>query len=160
MAKYCTEILGDMLLSEPLANYQLEPKALLPSPNDLKNKILIKNKRLNPEDEKVELELWKKGQLAADEDEENEDPSANLTTEDFDKSKINGLHSNPHPEFPLANDNIIDAQDFVEPEQIAMANYRYTGATQHIHPYLSSLVNYCQPIKFQGFQIAEERDIQ
>ena len=31
----------------------------------------------------MELELWKKGQLAADEDEENEDPSAILTTEDL-----------------------------------------------------------------------------
>ncbi len=51
-------------------------------------------------------------------------------------------------------------KEYVEPEQIAMANYRYTGATLHIHPYLSSLVNYAQPIKFQSFDIAEERDIQ
>ncbi|XP_017490705.1 PREDICTED: 1-phosphatidylinositol 4,5-bisphosphate phosphodiesterase-like, partial [Rhagoletis zephyria] len=124
LAKYCSEILGDLLLHEPLPNYPLEPKMPLPSPNDLKFKILIKNKRLNQEEEKVELELWKKGQLAADDDDENEDPNAILT-----------------------------------PEQIAMANYRYTGATLHIHPYLSSLVNYAQPIKFQSFDIAEERDI-
>lgn len=51
------------------------------------------------------------------------------------------------------------SQEYAEPEQIAMANYRYTGATQHIHPYLSSLVNYAQPIKFQGFDVAEEREI-
>ncbi|KPM06056.1 1-phosphatidylinositol 4,5-bisphosphate phosphodiesterase-like protein 1 [Sarcoptes scabiei] len=127
LAKYCDEILGELLLREPLNGYPLEPKIPLPSPNDLKYKIVIKNKRLNQEDEKVELELWKKGQLAQDEDEENEDPSAILTTEDI--------------------------------EQIAMANYRYTGATQHIHPYLSSLVNYAQPIKFQGFDVAEEREI-
>ena len=36
----------------------------------------------------VELELWKKGQLAADEDEENEDPSAILTTEDLGKGQL------------------------------------------------------------------------
>lgn len=83
MAKYCDEILGDLLLREPLINFHLEPRMPLPSPNDLKYKIVIKNKRLNPEDEKVELELWKKGQLAQDEDEENEDPSAILTTEDI-----------------------------------------------------------------------------
>lgn len=52
------------------------------------------------------------------------------------------------------------SQEYVEPEQIAMANYRYTGATLHIHPYLSSMVNYAQPIKFGGFDVAEERDIQ
>jgi hypothetical protein len=48
----------------------------------------------------------------------------------------------------------------VEPEQLAMANYQYTGATQHIHPFLSSLVNYAQPIKFQGFDISEEKNFQ
>lgn len=52
LAKYCSEILGDLLLHEPLPNYPLEPKMPLPSPNDLKFKILIKNKRLNQEEEK------------------------------------------------------------------------------------------------------------
>ena len=41
-----------------------------------------------------------------------------------------------------------------------MANYQYTGATLHIHPYLSSLINYAQPVKFQGFDVADERNIQ
>ena len=36
----------------------------------------------------MELELWKKGQLAADEDEENEDPSAILTTDDLGKGAL------------------------------------------------------------------------
>ena len=39
----------------------------LPSPNQLKRKILIKNKKLKPDDEKQEIELWKKGQLQIDE---------------------------------------------------------------------------------------------
>lgn len=42
-----------------------------------------------------------------------------------------------------------------EEEQVALANYHYTGATTNIHPYLSSLVNYAQPVKFQGFDVAE-----
>lgn len=40
-------------------------------------------------------------------------------------------------------------------EQVAMAHYKYTGATSRVHPFLSSLVNYAQPIKFQGFDVAE-----
>lgn len=47
----------------------------------------------------------------------------------------------------------------VPPEQLALQNYQYTGATVHVHPYLSSLVNYTQPIKFQGFETAEESNI-
>ncbi|PRD31277.1 UNVERIFIED_CONTAM: norpA [Trichonephila clavipes] len=44
-------------------------------------------------------------------------------------------------------------------EQIAIANYKYTGATVHVHPYLSSLVNYAQPVKFLGFDVAEEKNL-
>jgi hypothetical protein len=36
-----------------------------------------------------------------------------------------------------------------------MSKYRYTGATTNIHPLLSSMVNYAQPVKFQGFDVAE-----
>lgn len=76
MAKYCEEIFGDLLLKQPLENYpvinpllvyknfikigwtwatikcafwQIEAGRPLPSPNELKRKILIKNKRLKPE---------------------------------------------------------------------------------------------------------------
>uniref|UniRef100_A0A8D2L020 Phosphoinositide phospholipase C n=1 Tax=Varanus komodoensis TaxID=61221 RepID=A0A8D2L020_VARKO len=40
-----------------------------------------------------------------------------------------------------------------------MASYKYVGATTNIHPYLSTLINYAQPVKFQGFHVAEERNI-
>lgn len=73
MAKYCEEIFGDLLLKQALENFpvnnlsssgwlyylcslcshavflQIESGRPLPSPNDLKRKILIKNKRLKPE---------------------------------------------------------------------------------------------------------------
>lgn len=31
----------------------------------------------------------------------------------------------------------------------------YTGSTTNVHPWLSSMVNYAQPIKFPGFDVAE-----
>ena len=42
-----------------------------------------------------------------------------------------------------------------EEEAALMTNYHYTGATTNIHPYLSAMVNYTQPVKFQGFDVAE-----
>lgn len=54
---------------------QLEPGVPLPSPNQLKRKILIKNKRLKPDVEKQELELYMKGQLTIVDD-VKEDASA------------------------------------------------------------------------------------
>lgn len=47
----------------------------LPPPSMLKRKILIKNKRLKPEVERQELELFRQGQFVI-EDEEKEDANA------------------------------------------------------------------------------------
>lgn len=32
---------------------------------------------------------------------------------------------------------------------------QYTGSTTNVHPWLSSMVNYAQPVKFQSFDYAE-----
>ncbi|KAJ8776846.1 hypothetical protein J1605_015023 [Eschrichtius robustus] len=45
MAEYCRTIFGDMLLTEPLDKFPLKPGIPLPSPEDLRGKILIKNKK-------------------------------------------------------------------------------------------------------------------
>lgn len=52
LAKHCEKILGNLLLTKPLDSHPLESGQPLPSPNILKRKILIKNKRLKPEVEK------------------------------------------------------------------------------------------------------------
>jgi phosphatidylinositol phospholipase C beta len=63
------EIFGDMLLSKPLDDYPLEPNVPLPSPNRLKHKILIKNKRLKADIEKLQMEQFiREGKI--DEDDE------------------------------------------------------------------------------------------
>ncbi|XP_076983558.1 1-phosphatidylinositol 4,5-bisphosphate phosphodiesterase beta-2 isoform X2 [Tamandua tetradactyla] len=45
MAEYCRTMFGDMLLTEPLEKFPLKPGVPLPSPEDLRGKILIKNKK-------------------------------------------------------------------------------------------------------------------
>jgi hypothetical protein len=65
---------------------QLEPGVPLPSPNQLHRKILIKNKRLKPDVEKVELDLFMQGQFVI-EDEEKEDASAPI----IEKKEVNQL---------------------------------------------------------------------
>ena len=42
-----------------------------------------------------------------------------------------------------------------EEEEEMIKRYRYISATTNIHPLLSSLVNYAQPVKFSGFDVAE-----
>ena len=59
----------------------------LPSPNQLKRKILIKNKRLKSDVEKAELDLFMQGQFVI-EDEEREDASAAM----LEKKEVTDLH--------------------------------------------------------------------
>ncbi|OTF81186.1 hypothetical protein BLA29_005084 [Euroglyphus maynei] len=45
MARYCRQIFGEMLLTEPLPSHPLKPGVPLPSPNLLLKKIIIKDKK-------------------------------------------------------------------------------------------------------------------
>uniref|UniRef100_A0A182U167 Phosphoinositide phospholipase C n=1 Tax=Anopheles melas TaxID=34690 RepID=A0A182U167_9DIPT len=152
LAKYCDEILGDLLLKEPIPDYPLEPGAVLPPPSLLKRKILIKNKRLKPEVEKKELELFLQGEFVI-EDEVKEDASA------VDVTKIAEL------EAPAA---AAAAAAAVVPVAAAAASQdggeeappvQYTGSTTNVHPWLSSMVNYAQPVKFQSFDYADKKNV-
>ncbi|XP_061376823.1 1-phosphatidylinositol 4,5-bisphosphate phosphodiesterase isoform X1 [Danaus plexippus] len=136
LAKYCDEILGDLLLKEPLPDYPLEPGQPLPPPSMLKRKIMIKNKRLKAEVEKQELELFRQGQFVI-EDEVKEDASAPMPEK--------------KPEEIVA-EAAAAGDDAPPPVQ-------YTGSTTNVHPWLSSMVNYAQPIKFISFEEAEKRNI-
>lgn len=135
LAKYCDDILGDLLLTQPLPDHPLEPGKELPSPNELKRKILIKNKRMKPEVEKTELELFRKGQLVI-EDEVKEDATA----------------AAPEKKEPAPGTSEGGEGDAVPAAQ-------HTGSTTNVHPWLSSMINYAQPIKFQGFDVAEQKNI-
>ncbi|CAH8524048.1 unnamed protein product [Schistosoma haematobium] len=194
LAKYCEEILGDMLLTKPLDNYSLEPGVALPPPEKLKRKILIKNKRLKPEAEKQQLDLFLKGQTDAiqEENEVTEDPDLTIDRDDGDGCSANkanngeftatttttgsggggetviSLNATPTPQLVSCTSSAElkrlqlkkeEGNLTAEEEQIMMAHYHYTGATSSIHPLLSSFVNYAQPVKFQGFDVAEASNI-
>uniref|UniRef100_A0A9J8BHE5 1-phosphatidylinositol 4,5-bisphosphate phosphodiesterase n=1 Tax=Cyprinus carpio carpio TaxID=630221 RepID=A0A9J8BHE5_CYPCA len=202
MAKYCEEIFGELLLKQPLEGFPIEAGQPLPSPNDLKRKILIKNKRLKPEVEQKQLESFKKHMEAGEmsiqtgEDEIDEDLDSALDCKelnsDLKSSNTVSLSEDPDAEAQdssrkkIPNDDvteiseateIMDATDVSEvselenkkksaeaaedadAEQQLIASYKYEGATTNIHPYLSAMVNYAQPVKFQSFEVAEERNI-
>ncbi|XP_018331606.1 1-phosphatidylinositol 4,5-bisphosphate phosphodiesterase isoform X1 [Agrilus planipennis] len=147
LAKYCDEIFGDLLLKEPLPDYPLEPGAPLPPPCLLKRKIMIKNKRLKPEVEKQELELFRQGQFVI-EDEEKEDASAPAPAPDKMSAIPDVPADAPPPDAVPADGAGGEA-----------APIQYTGSTTNVHPWLSSMINYAQPVKFQSWEVAEKKNI-
>ncbi|CAK9806522.1 1-phosphatidylinositol 4,5-bisphosphate phosphodiesterase [Anthophora plagiata] len=161
LAKYCDEILGDLLLKEPLKEYPLEPGVSLPPPSMLKRKILIKNKRLKPEVEKHELELFRQGQFVI-EDEVKEDASAPpvvavVVEQQSVKEEVSTAESVTSSTTGNQQQSSSSA-GLGENLELAAAQ-PYTGSTTNVHPWLSSMVNYAQPIKFPGFDIAEQKNI-
>uniref|UniRef100_A0A674A9U2 1-phosphatidylinositol 4,5-bisphosphate phosphodiesterase n=1 Tax=Salmo trutta TaxID=8032 RepID=A0A674A9U2_SALTR len=181
MARYCEEIFGEYLLRHPLEGFpvivlfffkrnvccccQVEAGRPLPSPNDLKRKILIKNKRLKPEVEQstltatvlsfhmivnfiqrfISYPLFTIGQVV------EEDPTEmSEATEATDATDISEASE---------DNNNKKTGETTDDEEALIASYTYVGATTNIHPYLSAMVNYAQPVKFQSFDVAEERNI-
>ncbi|NXS56850.1 PLCB4 phosphodiesterase, partial [Brachypteracias leptosomus] len=169
MSKYCEDLFGDLLLKQPLETHPLDVGKALPSPNDLKRKILIKNKRLKPEVEKKQLDALKKMMEAG----ETAAPVNILEDDNEEEIESADQEEEAHPEYKFGSDLTVDDYSqkeavaisvkkglvTVEDEQAWMASYKYVGATTNIHPYLSTMVNYAQPVKFQGFDVAEERNI-
>lgn len=142
LAKYCDEIFGDLLLKEALPDFPLEPGAPLPPPSALKRKILIKNKRLKSEVEKQELELFLQGEFVIEDDIKEDAGAVKLPPDELAAA--------------AATSSNAQSQDGGDAEAVPI---QYTGSTTNVHPWLSSMVNYAQPIKFQGFDIADQKNI-
>ncbi|CAI9542618.1 unnamed protein product, partial [Staurois parvus] len=182
MSKYCEEIFGDLLLKQPIETHPLECGRSLPSPNDLKRKILIKNKRLKSEAEKKQLEALKKMMESGDtvapasileddieEETENADQEeeahpeykfgSELSAEDLSQKEAAANSAKKAVEDSEPENNNKKGQATVDDEQAWMASYKYVGATTNIHPFLSAMINYAQPVKFQSFKVAEEKNI-
>lgn len=180
LAKYCEEIFDDLLLQRPLDSVPLEKNVTLPSPNQLKFKILIKNKRLKPEDEKQQLEMFDEGKekaileenVTSEDQELAADLSPTVKQDDLDahpenEVAVDDLLSSKQPSLKLTDtklesSTIVDAISRIDirgtltaDEEAMLLNYHYTAATTNIHPCLSKLVNYTQPVKFEGFDVAK-----
>ena len=54
----------------------------------------------------------------------------------------------------LSQQGTATADDEEETMTYEMMAYPYPGATTNIHPYLSAMVNYLLPVKFQGFDVS------
>uniref|UniRef100_A0A8C7VNQ1 1-phosphatidylinositol 4,5-bisphosphate phosphodiesterase n=1 Tax=Oncorhynchus mykiss TaxID=8022 RepID=A0A8C7VNQ1_ONCMY len=188
MARYCEEIFGEYLLRHPLEGFPVSPPSStlyiylfliysveagrpLPSPNDLKRKILIKNKRLKPEVEQstltatvssftwlmyvsphgaVYFTMVYNGLLLCVQVVEEDPTEMSEATEATDATDISEASE---------DNNNKKTGETTDDEEALIASYTYVGATTNIHPYLSAMVNYAQPVKFQSFDVAEERNI-
>ncbi|KAL3080373.1 hypothetical protein niasHT_032578 [Heterodera trifolii] len=142
MAKYCLEIFGDMLLSKPFDEYPLEPGVPLPSPNRLRRKILIKNKRLKKEEERRQMEALSQGRLL-DEEEAPEEQQPVAQPAAMPSTTATTTAPSPAAVAVLDNNSAIVVGECCcnggEPQQqqqgtMTMAPHSISSADQRAHP--------------------------
>nr|XP_056707063.1 1-phosphatidylinositol 4,5-bisphosphate phosphodiesterase beta-2 [Euleptes europaea] len=146
MAEYCRTIFGDMLLTEPLEKFPLKPGIPLPSPQDLLEKILIKNKK-NQFTPGENQDTLKKGR--GPEDEAAEQPI--LTEKDSTARAGEATEEAPEAEEDLENLNEEEIKKMQSDEGTA-------GLEVTAYEEMSSLVNYIQPIKFDTFETSAQKN--
>ncbi|XP_069064693.1 1-phosphatidylinositol 4,5-bisphosphate phosphodiesterase beta-2 [Pleurodeles waltl] len=141
MADYCRNIFGDMLLTDTLEKYPLEPGVTLPSPEELMGKILIKNKKnLSPSQKNTDSQ--KKGRST--------EPGAPEQDE-----SLNGdvLEDEPENEEDLEN---LDEEELKKMQ--SESDEGTAGLEAAAYEEMSCLVNYVQPVKFDTFEDSAQKN--
>ncbi|XP_014390266.1 PREDICTED: 1-phosphatidylinositol 4,5-bisphosphate phosphodiesterase beta-2 isoform X2 [Myotis brandtii] len=151
MAEYCRAMFGDMLLTEPLEKFPLKPGSPLPSPEDLRGKILIKNKKNQfsgpaspsgeaegscPPSAPVGGDTVLAGEERAEPEEEEEEEEEDVGEEEEEESG-----------------------NLDEEEMKKMQSDEGTaGLEATAYEEMSSLVNYIQPTKFTSFEFSAQKN--
>ncbi|CAF1472156.1 unnamed protein product [Adineta ricciae] len=166
MAKIFVDLLGDSLLTEPLSTHPCDVNSPLPSPNALRNKILIKNKKLPSQQAKPKAntpDLSKRSIITSS----SSDPNRNQNTisstpalSPFLRTSsaeslldIATVHSNPRfsrilDDYNLSDDDIrMNRNGLVENLTSKPENPPETKATKE----MSDLVIYTIPVTFKTF---------
>ncbi|XP_057637411.1 1-phosphatidylinositol 4,5-bisphosphate phosphodiesterase beta-2 isoform X4 [Chionomys nivalis] len=152
MAEYCRTMFGDTLLTEPLEKFPLKPGIPLPSPEDLRGKILIKNK---------------KNQFSGP-----ASPSSPDEQKPSGEAEGNSLSS-----VPIEDDTVWTGEDRTEAEEEVdeeeeeesgsldeeeikkmQSDEGTAGLEVTAYEEMSSLVNYIQPTKFISFEFSSQKN--
>ncbi|XP_071832251.1 1-phosphatidylinositol 4,5-bisphosphate phosphodiesterase beta-1-like isoform X42 [Apostichopus japonicus] len=166
MAHYCRTIFGDKLLVDPLDDYPLEKGQPLPTPTDLRGKILIKNRKQKTDPHKKRSVRRFSSQSSVSSADSVEDailePSkinkgaAKSPSVDLEKEGgalgLNGDRKLPEPVEEEESDSDDDETDKgeVKKEQGTAGQEAEAGAE------MSALVNYLQPVHFHSFDNADK----
>lgn len=183
IAQYCREYFGEMMLDQALESHPLEPGVPLPSPAQLKRKIIIKNKKKH-QHHRAPKDIDKGVAVAAS--------ALAVTSGSVSSSTLqpqgNGEIPRPRVERDESKDSVTEEEDAIihaaeelelgsesddedesstlsnlSPEEIrlrekAQKDKGTAGKETEAGAEISALVNYVQPIHFHSFEHAERRN--
>ncbi|XP_018546711.1 1-phosphatidylinositol 4,5-bisphosphate phosphodiesterase beta-3 isoform X2 [Lates calcarifer] len=164
MAEYCRTIFGDALLIDPLEKYPLVPGQLLPSPQEMLGKILVKNKKKH-----YHHRPSSGGSIRRREMEEQSTPNNDCPLTDSEGSQLlsNGeeklaerMVKDSEPRKSIGGEG--ESEEDEEDEPVADPKKPNTDegtASSEVNATeeMSTLVNYIEPVKFKSFEVATKR---
>uniref|UniRef100_A0A4W4FMP3 1-phosphatidylinositol 4,5-bisphosphate phosphodiesterase n=1 Tax=Electrophorus electricus TaxID=8005 RepID=A0A4W4FMP3_ELEEL len=158
MAEYCRSIFGDALLTEQLEKYPLEAGVPLPSPLDLKGKILIKNKKnSHKEDGSTKKKLSEQTSNTCSDTSsmcEPSSPSAGSASVSLPQQPLPkpGERGSVAGEVEAESEDDDDEDDYCKKSMEEGTAGSEAFATEE----MSNLVNYVQPVKFYSFEASKK----
>uniref|UniRef100_A0A8D2B249 1-phosphatidylinositol 4,5-bisphosphate phosphodiesterase n=1 Tax=Sciurus vulgaris TaxID=55149 RepID=A0A8D2B249_SCIVU len=150
MAEYCRTMFGDMLLTEPLEKFPLKPGIPLPSPEDLRGKILIKNK-------KNQFSGPATPSKDAGGEAEGSDPPMAPIGEDTVWTGEEGSELEEEEEVEVEEEEESGSLDEEEMKKM-QSDEGTAGLEVTAYEEMSSLVNYIQPTKFISFEFSAQKN--
>ncbi|XP_067290971.1 1-phosphatidylinositol 4,5-bisphosphate phosphodiesterase beta-3 isoform X2 [Pseudorasbora parva] len=167
MAEYCRSMFGDALLIDPLEKYPLVPGQQLPSPQELKGKILIKNKKKHQHRASYGGSIKRKDGIDEQSSPSNDCPMSdgevgqNMSNggEKLAERMAKGLDIRKSID---RGDGESEEEEEEEPVPDPKKHnntdegtaYSEVNATEE----MSTLVNYIEPVKFKSFEAASKRN--
>uniref|UniRef100_A0A8C4WRH7 1-phosphatidylinositol 4,5-bisphosphate phosphodiesterase n=1 Tax=Gopherus evgoodei TaxID=1825980 RepID=A0A8C4WRH7_9SAUR len=181
MAEYCRSIFGDALLIDPLEKYPLQPGVVLPSPQELMGRILVKNKKRRqrraskgPEGSSIRKRLLEStvsdagsglGDLPSPPPgspyvEPHKGATPPVIANGEEKAPPERLAKLAEPRKSI--DREADSEEEEEEEQPdpkkPTTDEGTASSEVNATEEMSTLVNYIEPVKFKSFQAASKRD--
>ncbi|XP_033961710.1 1-phosphatidylinositol 4,5-bisphosphate phosphodiesterase beta-3 isoform X2 [Pseudochaenichthys georgianus] len=164
MAEYCRTIFGDALLIDPLEKYPLDPGQLLPTPQELLGRILIKNKKKHQHHRPSSSGSIRRRELEEQPSHNNEGP---LTDGEGSQLLTNGEEklaermvkdSEPRKSLGGEGESEEDEEDEPVTDQKKPNSDEGTASSEvNATEEMSTLVNYIEPVKFKSFEVANKR---
>jgi len=175
IAAYCKEYFGDLMLQYPLDDHPLAPNVQLPSPEQLKEKILVKNKVLHQHHHhhhKVESAPQQNGgQFSPSRRGGKDVPDVEASPPSLPPAPLAPSLANGSPPIPIGceppllsdssdseeseDEDSMDSQESPKPQVTSDAGT--AGKESKASAELSALVNYVMPVHFRTFENAEKR---
>ncbi|XP_052272582.1 1-phosphatidylinositol 4,5-bisphosphate phosphodiesterase beta-1-like isoform X3 [Dreissena polymorpha] len=178
MAAHCRNIFGDMLLIDPLDGFPLEPNFPLPSPELLKRKIIVKNRKKHYHKKQIPAEQTKtpttnprtsRKQVSVD-NSGGEEMSTSLTgtlPPAVEEVPPTPTATEKPPDGNVEDQGELEESDSSESddddevpgltEERLKQEKGTAGSEAEAGSEMSALVNYVQPVHFHSFEVSDKK---